>query len=51
VDLLIRGKKGEELRRTITLSGAETTIRLACGFEIEQVIFDPDNLLLKIKSG
>ncbi len=45
-DLLIRGKKGETFRRSVTLSEAETTLNLECGFEVDSVVFDPEALLL-----
>lgn len=46
MDLLILGKAGEELRKKIPLPEKRTIVYLDCDFDVDQVVLDPDGLLL-----
>jgi aminopeptidase N len=45
--VLIRGRADEVIRKNVMLEGAETVVRVNCDFEVVDVVFDPDDLLLK----
>jgi aminopeptidase N len=45
-EVLVRGRRGETLRRTVTLTERETTVKLDVSFPVQEVVFDPDNRLL-----
>ncbi len=45
-EVLLRGQPGEHLRRKITLTDRETTLKVDAAFQVQEVVFDPDNLLL-----
>ncbi len=45
-ELLLRGVQGETLRRSITLSDRETTLKLEVSFSVQEILFDPDDHVL-----
>jgi aminopeptidase N len=45
-EILIRGKQGETLRRTVTLTDRETKLEFGIEFPVQEVLFDPDGRLL-----
>jgi aminopeptidase N len=46
-ELLVRGRAGETIRHPVELKQAETHVLVPCKFEVIEVIFDPDDLVLK----
>ncbi|MEK6677673.1 MAG: hypothetical protein AABZ47_18725 [Planctomycetota bacterium] len=45
-ELLVIGQDAETIRHPIQVSDTVTTVRLACGFAVKEIQFDPDELLL-----
>jgi aminopeptidase N len=45
-EVLIRGKQGKTLRRTVTLTDREAKLKFDVSFPVHEVLFDPDDHLL-----